>query len=89
MPPSWASQLHARERVISHFWAGSLLARERPAIDSYPFEELERVVKARFGRRPARVRALKRRQRARRIGARAAARLARLARRRIYTTGEG
>ena len=32
-------------------WDGSLPARERPAIDPYPFDELERVVVERFGHR--------------------------------------
>jgi SAM-dependent methyltransferase len=44
--------LSERERVLAHFWEGSLPARERPAIDSYPFEELEAIVAQRFPPRP-------------------------------------
>jgi uncharacterized protein (DUF924 family) len=39
---------------VAHFWEGSLPARERPAIDSYPFAELERAIAERFGRVPTR-----------------------------------
>ena len=55
VPPRWARELSDAERVIAHFWEGILRAREHPAIDSYPFETLERTVEQRFGAR-ARIR---------------------------------
>jgi SAM-dependent methyltransferase len=48
VPPRWARRLTDRERVLAHFWKGELPARERPAIDDYPFAELERAVRERF-----------------------------------------
>jgi SAM-dependent methyltransferase len=53
VPPSWARQLSGRERVIALCWEGSIAARERPAIDDYPFAELERAIVERFGRSPS------------------------------------
>jgi SAM-dependent methyltransferase len=44
--------LTTEDRLLAHFWEGSLPARERLAIDDYPFEELERVVRSRFGPMP-------------------------------------
>ncbi len=52
VPPGLARQLSTEERVLAHCWEGALHARERPAIDDYPFAELERAVAERFGRRP-------------------------------------
>ena len=52
VPPRWAARLRVEERVLAHFWEGELPARERMAIDSYPFDELEQVVRHRF--RPSR-----------------------------------
>ena len=46
--PRRARQLSPGERVLALFWEGELAARERPAIDSYPFDELERAVRERF-----------------------------------------
>jgi SAM-dependent methyltransferase len=43
--------LSESERVLAHFWTGRLPARERAAIDSYPYDELEAIVRARFARR--------------------------------------
>jgi SAM-dependent methyltransferase len=54
VPPHWARRLSIDERLVAHFWEGSLPARERPAIDSYPFAELERAIAERFGRVPTR-----------------------------------
>ncbi len=54
VPPGWAHRLSVQDRVLAHFWEGSLPARERPAIDDYPFAELERVIVERFGRSPSR-----------------------------------
>lgn len=54
VPRRWARQLSVRERVLAHFWEGSLPARELAAIDDYPFGELERVIAERFGRTPSR-----------------------------------
>jgi hypothetical protein len=48
VPPRWARRLSDEERVLAHFWEGRLRARERPAIDSYPSDELERAVRERF-----------------------------------------
>ncbi|HWE32444.1 MAG TPA: methyltransferase domain-containing protein [Solirubrobacteraceae bacterium] len=50
--------LSDEDRVLAHFWQGSLPARERMAIDDYPFAELERAVRDRFGPMPAPWRAL-------------------------------
>ncbi len=50
VPAHWASGLSWHERVLAHFWEESLPARERPAIDRYPFGELERAITERFGR---------------------------------------
>ena len=55
VPPRWARELSDAERVVARFWEGSLQAREHRAIDSYPFEALERTVEQRFGAR-ARIR---------------------------------
>lgn len=91
VPRRAARQLSAQERTLAHFWEGALPARERAAIDSYPFEELEHVVHERFGRPPPAVRALELCQRGARIPARAARRLRRLAGRlgrSGYTTSE-
>jgi hypothetical protein len=49
VPPNLARQLTERERVLAHHWTSALPARERAAIDAYPFDELERVVAERFG----------------------------------------
>jgi SAM-dependent methyltransferase len=55
VPRHWARRLSARERVLPHFWEGSLPARERAAIDSYPYAELEQAIMERFGRNQAAV----------------------------------
>jgi len=57
VPPRWAAELSARERILALWWDGQLVARERPAIDSYPFDELERAVRARFHPSEAELRA--------------------------------
>jgi hypothetical protein len=54
IPPHWARRLAIDERLLAHFWEGSLPARERPAIDSYPFADLEGAIAERFGRAPTR-----------------------------------
>lgn len=77
VPPRWAKRLRVEERVLSHFWEGTLPARERPTIDEYPFEELERVVRERFQPSKAEMRVLAlggRAQRAARRAMRAAQR---------------
>jgi hypothetical protein len=48
VPPRWARRLTVHDRILAHFWEGSLPARERPAIDSYPTAELERTVRDHF-----------------------------------------
>jgi SAM-dependent methyltransferase len=48
VPPRWARRLGLHERVLAHFWEGEIPARERPAIDDYPMDELERAVRERF-----------------------------------------
>jgi SAM-dependent methyltransferase len=48
VPRHWARRLDDEERVLAHFWEGRLRARERPAIDEYPVDELERAVRERF-----------------------------------------
>jgi SAM-dependent methyltransferase len=54
VPRRWAAQLTVEERVLAHFWEGSLPARERPAISSYPFDQLQEAIVERFGRAPSR-----------------------------------
>ncbi len=61
--PQQARALSDEERVLAHFWEGSLPARERDAIDGYPFEELERLVRGRFGPMPFTWRAAERGER--------------------------
>jgi SAM-dependent methyltransferase len=71
IPPRWARQLTVEDRVLSHFWTRSLPACERPAIDAYPFDELEHELERRFGARARlRRRALRAAGAARRQGAR-------------------
>ena len=48
--PAEARSLRWEERVLALSWEGELHARERLAIDSYPVDELERLVAARFPR---------------------------------------
>lgn len=79
VPTRWARQLAAEERVIAHFWEGELPARERPAIDSYPLDELERAVRERFNPSAAELRARELRERARRLRGRLTAPLRRAA----------
>ena len=52
-----ARQLTTAERVLAHFWEGTLAAREYPAIDDYPFALLEGAVDARFPLTPRQRRA--------------------------------
>ncbi len=59
VPRRWAAQLTAEERVLAHFWQGSLPAREQPAIDDYPFEALEQAIARRFGGVPSRAEELR------------------------------
>jgi SAM-dependent methyltransferase len=61
--PRRAKSLSEAERVLSLWWEGSLAARERLTIDSYPFEELEAAVEARFPRSALEIRALELRDR--------------------------
>lgn len=77
VPPQLAAGLADAERALTVFWRGTIAAREREAIDAYPDEELERVVRKRFPgaasggaahRGPARARGI-----ARRLGERLAA----------------
>lgn len=82
VPPHHARQLSERERVLAVSWEGSLPAREDPAIDSYPFEKLERTVSERFGPPRLSLRALERSVRALALGRRLIRRLAR------YTTSD-
>ena len=42
-----AGILTEEERVLAHHWQGRLPARERAAIDTYPLEELEALVRGR------------------------------------------
>jgi hypothetical protein len=60
------------ERLIAHFWEGELRARERPAIDDYPFGELERAVRGRFAPSAIELGALSFRERVRGAAARIA-----------------
>lgn len=55
--PRWAQTLSTQERILSVWWENELVARERPAIDSYPFDELERAVRDRFSPSRAELRA--------------------------------
>jgi len=55
--PRWARELSLRERMLAVWWEDELVARERPAIDSYPFDELQRAVAERFDPSPAELRA--------------------------------
>lgn len=48
VPQRWAGRLGEEERVLAHFWEGRLAAHERPAIDDYPTDELERAIHERF-----------------------------------------
>ena len=48
VPPRWARRLSLRERVLTVSWEGELRARERYAIDDYPYAELEGLVLRRF-----------------------------------------
>ncbi len=48
VPRGWAEQLTVQERMLAHFWEGSLPARERMEIIAFPFEEIERAVAERF-----------------------------------------
>lgn len=43
-----ARRLSERERVLSLFWEGSIRARERACIDSYPEDELQAAIERRF-----------------------------------------
>lgn len=61
--PAEARELSWEERVLAVAWKGTLHARERFAVDSYPVEELEQVVAARFPR-PRSERRLRRLRRA-------------------------
>jgi SAM-dependent methyltransferase len=48
IPRRWARRLTSEERVLAHSWEGRLPARERPAIDAYPVDELQRAIRERF-----------------------------------------
>lgn len=48
VPPRRAAELDWSERVLTHHWQGELRARERHAVESFPVDELERVVAQRF-----------------------------------------
>jgi SAM-dependent methyltransferase len=48
VPRRWARRLSVEERVLAYFWEDTLAAHERPAIDDYPFDELERAIRERF-----------------------------------------
>jgi SAM-dependent methyltransferase len=48
VPSRWARRMRLEERVLAHYWTGSLPAREARAIDDYPFGMLERAVRERF-----------------------------------------
>jgi SAM-dependent methyltransferase len=52
VPGRWARQLSMEERVLAVAWAGALRAHERPAIDSYPLDELRAAIDARFAPTP-------------------------------------
>jgi SAM-dependent methyltransferase len=54
VPQALAAQLGEADRVLAHYWEGQLPARERPAIDAYPLDELQRAISARFPGRGAR-----------------------------------
>ncbi len=58
VPPRWARRLSLEERVLAHFWDGTLPAREAEAIDSYPIEQLEQAVHDRFRPSPLQRRAV-------------------------------
>lgn len=48
--PDEAKSLTHEERTLTHFWTGGVPAREREAIDAYPDDELEAVIRRRFPR---------------------------------------
>lgn len=58
VPTRWARQLQLHERVLAHWWIGSLPAREAKAIDDYPFDALTRLVHERFQPTAAELRAI-------------------------------
>jgi SAM-dependent methyltransferase len=66
VPSRWARRLSLSERVLAHFWQGSLPAREEKAVDDYPFGLLERAVRQRFTPSAAELWALVVRERLRR-----------------------
>jgi len=78
VPQRWARKLNPEERVLAHSWEGRLPARERPAIDSYPFDELERAVRGRFQPSDAERRATELRERSGRFARSAGAKLIRI-----------
>jgi hypothetical protein len=57
VPPRWSARLSFEELHLPVFWEGELRASERAAIDHYPFDELERAVRERFGPSEASLRA--------------------------------
>jgi SAM-dependent methyltransferase len=59
VPRRWAARLSAEDRVLAYPWERSLRCRERMAIDTYPFAELERAIAERFGRLPSRAEELR------------------------------
>jgi hypothetical protein len=73
VPRRWASELSIEERVLAHEWRGELRARERPAIDSYPEDELERSIRDRFDPPAAEIQALEAYERASAISQRVSA----------------
>lgn len=77
VPPRQARALSDAERVLAHFWEGTLPAREREAIDDYPFAELEALVRRRFGPMPLGWRAAEAARRGARAGRWHAGRLSR------------
>jgi hypothetical protein len=79
IPPRWASRLSMDERVLAHFWEGELPAREWMAIDAYPMDQLEQVVRDRFRPSAAELRAMELRARIGRARGRTVARLRRAA----------
>lgn len=66
VPPRWARRLSVEERILAHFWTGSLPAAERVTITDYPTEELELAIRRRF--RPSRTEVLLYRLRERLLG---------------------
>jgi SAM-dependent methyltransferase len=89
VPRRWADQLSLEERMLAKFWEGELPARERLAIGTYPYDELERAIRERFKPSPAELKAFELREKARGAAGRALAPLKRVATGALDRLGRG